>query len=363
MKKITLLFVLFVVVALALVSSVGGEGNNSSAPIRINEVRRTQSSYDWQKYFELAGTPGSSVDNLTYLVINQVDGDDGRIIALAELVGTIPADGYYLAVENTFTLGGNPDLITVLDFFEFVPTPPSHMLVRDFSGDLFDDLDEDDDGTLDAQPWTTLEDCVTFLAPPERGGHVYCDFTTGPDEVFVPAHNYLCQDGWRIGSFYDFNFDSPGERNDVCNGGNGQGPNKRVLRMDSMFPDDDTFGDATGMIEVIGTYQADHPNYDSWPPQIVYSIKEVPIASVGWGRQDGTDVGRDFYTLYLQVGMGERIRVQSFNTNFSGVHHGQVYMTDFSEEVLFSEYLHLWVCWENDNGSDDKWDCFLEGYD
>ncbi|MBN1813307.1 MAG: hypothetical protein JXA14_15840, partial [Anaerolineae bacterium] len=83
----------------------------------INEIRVDQTGADNDEYFELAGSSGTSLDNLTYLVIGDGTGGSGVIEAVIELTGTtIPADGYFLAVESTFSLGGTADLTTSLNF-------------------------------------------------------------------------------------------------------------------------------------------------------------------------------------------------------------------------------------------------------
>lgn len=353
-KKLTLLFVLFIVASLALVSSVGGADNNSSAPITINEIRIGHSGPDINEYFELAGAPGSPVDDLTYLVINKIDGTQGKIQYVTELVGTIPKDGYYLAVIDTWVVGGNPDQITT-NFFVGGATP-THMLVRDFTGALDDDLDSDNDGTLDVRPWSTLEDCVTLMGPPEREGHVYCDTTTGPDGDFIPAHNYLCSTGWRIGSFFDFSFDTPSERNDDC-GGAGRGPTEpiRSFRLESVQG-----GTAFGIVKVFPAFSEEHPVDPGFPAYLSYNVHELYCHHyVG----SPVDV-RSFYAVYLTTETVPRTRLQSFITACGGgrVHYSFAFLPNYSNQTLFTEDLVVEIMLELDDGLDSDF-VILRGED
>src|SRR5262245_57536207 len=72
----------------------------------INEIRIDQTGADNDEYFELAGTPGASLDGLTYLVIG--DGTaaqaSGVIETAVSLSGkSIASDGLFLVTEGTFT--------------------------------------------------------------------------------------------------------------------------------------------------------------------------------------------------------------------------------------------------------------------
>ncbi|RMG94041.1 MAG: ExeM/NucH family extracellular endonuclease [Chloroflexi bacterium] len=180
------------------------------AQVLINEIRIDQSGTDNDEYFELAGNPGASLDGLTYLVIGDGAGGSGVIEAVVDLTGNaIPTDGLFVAAESTFTLG-TADFITNLNFEN--SDNVTHLLVADFTGADGDDLDIDDDGTLDTTPWSNLVDCVALVETPGSGDQIYCSQTVGPDGSFVPGHVYLCEDGWRIGAFSGGN-DTPGDPN------------------------------------------------------------------------------------------------------------------------------------------------------
>jgi uncharacterized repeat protein (TIGR01451 family) len=181
--------------------------------VTINEIRVDQPSTDNDEYFELAGSPAASLDNLTYLVIGDGSGDTSGVIeAVVELTGTaIPADGYFLAVESTFSLGGTADLTTTLAFEN--SDNVTHLLVEGFTGSLYDDLDTDDDGVLDSTPWSSIDDCVALVGP-GSGNLTYCATTVGPNGTFFPVHVYRCSLGWFIGQYDPTGGDdTPGQAN------------------------------------------------------------------------------------------------------------------------------------------------------
>jgi hypothetical protein len=180
------------------------------ADVRINELRIDQPSTDNDEYFELAGTPGASLAGLAYLVLGDGAGGSGVIEAIVDLsASSIPADGYFLAAESTFTLSPsqvNLDLGSSGLNFENSDNV-THLLVRGFSGSLNADLDTNDDGVLDITPWTEIIDglsLVTPTVPPSGGEWPYSSTIVGPDGTFVPGHVYRFANfsgPWNIGAF------------------------------------------------------------------------------------------------------------------------------------------------------------------
>lgn len=189
----------------------------SAYALEINEIRVDQTGTDNDEYFELVGVPGESLDGLFYIVLGDDSGDgsgdfgkrSGSVEAVVDLVGlSIPADGFFLAVEASFTLGGSPDLVSSFSFEN--GDNVSHLLVRDFTGALGDALDTDRDGTLDITPWSTVVDGISLIETPNPpaanadewnynfGGGI------GPDGAFVPGHVFRTNDegsAWGIGDF------------------------------------------------------------------------------------------------------------------------------------------------------------------
>ncbi len=195
-----------------------GLDNPCTAPpvyVTINELRIDQPSSDNDEYVELMGIEGDLLDGLTYIVIGDGAGGSGVIENVTDLAGgVVPASGYFVVAEGTFTLG-TADLVGTLDFEN--GDNVTHLVVRDFTGAKDDDLDVDDDGTLDTTPWSEVVDCVALIEDPAGGDLVYCDTQVGPDGTFVPAHVFVCTDGWRIGPFDPVGGkDTPGADNDCA---------------------------------------------------------------------------------------------------------------------------------------------------
>jgi hypothetical protein len=186
----------------------------AASAVMINEIRIDQSGADDDEYFELSGTPGESLDGLTYIVIGDGTGGSGVIENVTNLDGLmIAADGLFLVVESTWTggCGDTPDLVGTLDFEN--SDNVTHMLVSDFTGAIGDDVDTDDDGIIENSPWSAVVDCLGIVETEGSGDLVYCDTTIGPDGTFVPGHVLVCEGIWIIGDFTLCVYDTPGMDN------------------------------------------------------------------------------------------------------------------------------------------------------
>lgn len=174
----------------------------SPVDVVINEIRIDQPGTDNDEYFELAGAVGTSLDGLTYLVIGDGTAGSGVIEVVVDLSGqAVPGSGFFIATESTFTLG-TADLTTDLNFEN--SDNVTHLLVEGFSGADGDDLDTDDDGTLDVEPWSAVVDLIALIEepnPPSATEFHYGPPTVGPDGSFVPGHVFRCDSSWLIGPF------------------------------------------------------------------------------------------------------------------------------------------------------------------
>jgi len=185
-----------------------------NADVVMNETRLNQPGADDDEYVELVGDPGASLDGLTLIVI----GDGATVGVIEEAVSldgmAITASGRFLIGEPTLTLA-TPDLAITLNFESSDQT--THLLVSGFTGLLEDDLDTDDNGVLDVEPWDAIVDCVAFVGEdPAAGDPVYCDTQVGPDGIYTPGHAYRCDDGvgsWNVGTFALSVLDTPGAAN------------------------------------------------------------------------------------------------------------------------------------------------------
>jgi predicted extracellular nuclease len=185
--------------------------------VTLNEIRVDQTGTDNDEYFELSGPAGQSLDGYTYLVIGDGTGGSGVIEVVVSLDGqTIAADGFFLVSETTFTLG-TADLLVGANGLNFENTDNlTHLLVQGFTGANGADLDTNDDGALEATPWTSIVDSVALVGT-AASDPVYSSTVVGPDGTFVPGHVYDCADGWLIGPFDPTaGDDTPGADNSVC---------------------------------------------------------------------------------------------------------------------------------------------------
>ncbi|HJO15333.1 MAG TPA: hypothetical protein QF800_00435, partial [Phycisphaerales bacterium] len=176
----------------ALAGEYMGDGTDCTScdwqgDVVLNEARLNQPGDDDDEYVEFIGTPGHSLDGLAFIVIGDGSGSGFGVIEEAIMLDgfSINAAGFFLIGEPTLTIGV-PDYAYELNFESGDQT--THMLVTGFTGLLNDDLDTDDDGTLDLEPWTNIVDCVAFVGPdPAAGDPVYCDTHVGPDGDYTPG--------------------------------------------------------------------------------------------------------------------------------------------------------------------------------
>jgi len=184
--------------------------------LQINEIRIDQAGADDDEYFELAGDPMESLDGLTYLVIGDGASGSGTIEAVISLDGySIQADGFFAMGEASFTGAcGSIDATGNLNFEN--SDNVTHMLVDGFTGADGDDLDTDDDGTLDATPWASVLQSLSVIESPGSGDHYYGMEEVGPDGTFMPGHVLFCPAGWLIGGYDICTHDTPGEANNTC---------------------------------------------------------------------------------------------------------------------------------------------------
>ncbi len=183
----------------------------------LTEIRANQPGIDNDEYFELSGTASFSLDGLTFLVIGDDDqGGFGNIDNVTSLAGqSIPANGVFLCAESTYSLSGTADYVADMNMEG--GDNLTFFLVEGFSGSLDQDLDTDDDGTLDITPWTTIVSEVAVVGDPYPGeqGWAYSEVTVGPDGEFQPGHIYLTDAGWQVGKFdpSESTNENPGELN------------------------------------------------------------------------------------------------------------------------------------------------------
>ncbi|MBL9140234.1 MAG: hypothetical protein JNK53_00075 [Phycisphaerae bacterium] len=187
-------------------------GTTTFAQFQINEIR---TGSDPTEYLEIAGTPGASLNGVTFLII----GDGTTTGATPTRTGVVEWKWTFTKSDvigaNGFLVLRNPlmSALTVnpgaTDVPWIVGDPPTtttgfeasdnqtYMLVSDYSGtDTFvgrapnqgaggQDLDTDDDGILDITPWSSIIDAVAIKetqgsVPLAGQDHWYSSVTAGP---------------------------------------------------------------------------------------------------------------------------------------------------------------------------------------
>ncbi len=187
--------------------------NDTIPPAMINEIRVDQFGTDDNEFFELRGLSNTDLNDLTYIVIGDGSDDDSGVIeSITPLSGqSLDANGFFWAAESTFTTA-LPSLVTETLNFENGDNV-THLLVKDFSGSLGDDVDTNNDGAFDSPPWDEIWDCLSLIVEPGEGNLTYCATSIGQDGVAVPRVVFRCGSQWTIGEFANLEADTPGAPN------------------------------------------------------------------------------------------------------------------------------------------------------
>ena len=220
----------------------------------INEIRVQQTGIDTQIYAEIKGVAGTDLSTYTLLVIGNDDfatapAQNGYIESAIQLSGLIPASGYYVVAEPTYSLT-TPDLFSFLDFQ--ADNNKTFMLVKDFTGGVGSIVDANFDGTLDTTFWSSISSSVAFVASATQDGlfsdYVYSTTKVGPDGGAFPSKAQRCEDTgvWGIG-FADVSAtsDTPGVANPVCSTSNVVVQLNEV-RIDQQGADNDEYAELSG---------------------------------------------------------------------------------------------------------------------
>ena len=144
-----------------------------------------------------------SLDGVSLLVVGGGGTDlNGEIETAVNLSGhSMPASGYFVVAEESFTLG-TADMTIDLNFNDTYNK--TLLLVYNFVGTVNGDLDANDDCTLDTTPWDSEMDGVAWMSGLDTNC-VYATASAGPDGDYSPGHAYLCDvntSTWGVGTFY-----------------------------------------------------------------------------------------------------------------------------------------------------------------
>lgn len=125
-------------------------GSPGSAQV-LNEIVVNHTGTDTHAFVELAGTASTSYSTLRILEV-EGDSDSPGTVDRVVTPGTTDAAGIWATTVPTTAGGAN----------DFENGTVTALLVSGWSGSVGLDLDTNNDGTLDATPWTTLLDAVAI---------------------------------------------------------------------------------------------------------------------------------------------------------------------------------------------------------
>ena len=144
------------------------------------------------EYIELIGVAGFSLDGFSIVVIGDDDsaigpelGNSGVLEAVISLDGQIiPADRSFLIhASPALPMQADLDAVTGLEDADNLTV----LLVRQCKAHAGDDLDLDNDGVLDIEPWSELIDGVSIMwgAPGVHSEWTYASAQVGPNGGFL----------------------------------------------------------------------------------------------------------------------------------------------------------------------------------
>ena len=282
--------------------------------VQINEIRIDQPSSDVDEYFELKGDPNESLNGLSYIVIGDGSNGDGNLDAAVSLDGlSLNSDGLLLVAKSSLTIA-TPNEIRSFAFEN--SDNVTHALIRNTSLSANDDLDTDNDGVLDGDFNSQIVDSIALLETPDSGDAFYGSNTVGPSGNFVPAHVFLCPDGWQIGEFalQDSN-DSPGANNDCQGGGGPVDPVISVVKIYDIQSDMDSSPLEGQVVKTTGVVTADFQGND----ELRGFYLQDEDGDDNESTSDGIFVFTPSLSDELDVSVGDRIEVTAEVDEFFGL--------------------------------------------
>lgn len=143
---------------------------SSRASIMINEVLLEPSGPNvGQQFFELRGTPNQSLSDISLVVLIGEANGLGIVDQVFDLSAfNLGSNGLFLWRDTAAVLSPAPDPDTTVGTTTLPLGPPAFLanlsqtflLVSGFSASPNDDLDNNDDGTLDSMPWDSVVDAI-----------------------------------------------------------------------------------------------------------------------------------------------------------------------------------------------------------
>ncbi len=193
---------------------------SASAALQINEVLNNApgGGDDGQEFVEIIGTASESVSGVFLLYIDNNGGSIGTVENVVDLssAGTVGTNGLLLVRDAAAVLSPAPDAATTVLVNDFAPDldndSGTFLLVTAFTGSVSDDLDTNDDGTLETTPWTTLLDAVGYIDPDSEPSIAIGLGGAAVDGGGVFTPDFIARDSNNHGTLYggDVNGSSPG---------------------------------------------------------------------------------------------------------------------------------------------------------
>ena len=126
---------------------------------QLNEISYAYTGGSQGSFYELYGASDESLTTMTLIVINASSSNAGRIEEVYSLSGhSFPTGDSYFVIGSQSFLPFAPEIEDL--FISY--TAPTVMLVEGFTGSDGQDLDTNNDGTLDVTPWTSVVDSIGF---------------------------------------------------------------------------------------------------------------------------------------------------------------------------------------------------------
>ncbi len=144
-------------------------GFDADKEARLNEVYINIPAPDadnGNEFVEIKGNAGESMNGVWFVLIDNQGSDIGIVANAIDLSSTVSigSNGLLLIRDSATVLSPAPHASTRLLVSDFNPDLNNNsnvfMLVTNFTGAVSNDLDTNDDGTLETSPWTTLLDAV-----------------------------------------------------------------------------------------------------------------------------------------------------------------------------------------------------------
>ncbi|MDX2132060.1 MAG: hypothetical protein SFY69_08410 [Planctomycetota bacterium] len=160
--------------------------------VQFNEIFVNAPGTDQGREFIelLSAAPNQSLDGLTILVIEGDCGSGcvaGTIDQALSLTGqSTGANRLFMWRDSTDALIPEAEPATAIFVQDFSPDiengSNTYLIVEGFTGAVGDDLDANNDGVLDSQPWTRVVDAVGYKEGDNRDTHLqYSTQLGGPD--------------------------------------------------------------------------------------------------------------------------------------------------------------------------------------